>query len=416
MLKMAFLPYLILIISSLRGLFLLGFSLPPTPYIFFSFTIVGIVLVVLSAKIFIFMKKPGPLHGYLKLFLINVIFGIVWCFGEIIIVGFNLESLRAFLFYFIIPISVFLFIRAKENYLIATIYFIGIVVALSCIIDFIICNLYPGPPIGYEIKRPILDALVPFGSPRNPSHIGLVSRAHGITGNYHDSAHILTMVSVFSVGKLLFEKKNKILVLILTIIILFGLFSTLSTSNIIAGIIGITIVAFYPSRGIVIRIIYLSITGYLIFLFFQGGFFLFDQVSPDLDMESGKMKQMTQLGTSSYSNIIISSLLGHEHLSGISDLGKSTEIALFSMITYLGIITIIPLLSLICYPFYIYLNSNQVIKEKMWVPIITLFTGIITLWHYASLFRSTSIFLFFAFYSMVIKTYSERKFHLWNYI
>ena len=99
---MAFLPYLILIISSLRGLFLLGFSLPPTPYIFFSFTIVGIVLVVLSSKIFFFMQTPGPLHGYLKLFLINVIIGIVWCFGEIIIAGFNLESLRAFLFYFII--------------------------------------------------------------------------------------------------------------------------------------------------------------------------------------------------------------------------------------------------------------------------------------------------------------------------
>ena len=412
---MAFLPYLILIISSLRGLFLLGFSLPPTPYIFFSFTIVGIVLVVLSSKINYFMKNPGPLHGYIKLFLFNVIIGIVWYFGEIIIVGFNLESSRAFLFYFIIPISVFLFIRAKENYLIATIYFIGIVVALSCIIDFIICNLYPGPPIGYEIKRPILDMLVPFGSPRNPSHVGFIYRAHGITGHYHDSGHILTMVSVFCMGKLIFEKRN-LLMFTVTLIVLLGLFSTLSTANIVAAIYGIIIVSFYPYTGAIKRLTYLFIFGSIIFFVFQNEFGLLDKVSPDFSIKSDKMQQMTQLGTSSYSNIIISSLLGHEHLSGISDLGKSTEIALFSIITYLGIITIIPLLILLCFPFYIYIKALKPIKNEIWVPTITIFTGIITLWHYASLFRSTSIFLFFAFYSMVIKTYSERKFHLWNYI
>ena len=98
-------------------------------------------------------------------------------------------------------------------------------------------------------------------------------------------------------------------------------------------------------------------------------------------------------------------IIGHEHLTGLSDMGYFTEVAILSMLTNFGLVTMIPLILFLCYPIYIFLISKKEIKREMWIPIVTVCTGLLTLLHYGSLFRSTSIFLFFALYSMVIKKY-----------
>ena len=98
-------------------------------------------------------------------------------------------------------------------------------------------------------------------------------------------------------------------------------------------------------------------------------------------------------------------MFGHEHLTRFSDMGRSTEASILTLLVNFGLFTMIPLILILCYPIYIFLISKKEIKREMWVPIVTVCTGLLTLWHYGSLFRSTSIFLFFAFYSMVIKKY-----------
>ena len=124
-----------------------------------------------------------------------------------------------------------------------------------------------------------------------------------------------------------------------------------------------------------------------------------------VDPSGEKMIDMMNLGNNSTSERILSIIIGHEYLSDISNMGDRTELGILKIFTNLGIFTAIPFMSLICYSIYIYLISEKKIKRVMWVPFITVCTGLLTLLHYGSLFRTTSIFLFFTFYSMVIKEY-----------
>jgi len=218
------------------------------------------------------------------------------------------------------------------------------------------------------------------------------------------------MVSVFFIGNS-FNKKLSIFSILLTLVLLLGLLSTLSTSNIVAAIVGILIISLFSYRGLFKRIFIIAFMGYALL------FILTSQIEPDMyevifsqfDPSGEKMTAMMNFGSSSILENSISILIGHEHLSGLSNMGQFTEFAILSMLTNFGLVTMIPLISLLCYPIYIFLISKKEIKREMWIPFVTVCTGLLTLWHYGSLFRSTSVFLFFAFYSMVIKKYLNRR-------
>ena len=401
--------YLVLILSTLRGFVFLFMGLSPMPNIFFAFTLINVGIAVLSSRFFSYLKNPGELSTFLKLLTINIIFGLIWYFGDIIF-GNYLLSGRNFLLFFIAPISILFFLRAKENYLVITIFFIATAVSVSCIIQFIICNIYPADIIGIEMVRGPLEAITPTNNSVIFSRIGSIYRAHGITANYHDSGNILTMVSVYSFGYT-FYKKTSILTICLTLLILLGLFSTLSTANIIAAIVCIIIISLFSYRGLFKRIFIIAVMGYALLFFstFQIEPDAYEDVFNQLDPSGSKMNAMMNLGSSSASERIISMLFGHERSSGISDMGYYSEAAIVVMLMEFGIVTFIPLMLFFCYPIYIFLISNKEIRREMWVPFVTVLTGLLTFWHYGSLFRSTSIFLFFAFYSMVIKKYLNRR-------
>jgi len=356
------------------------------------------------------LRNPGELSAYLKLLIINIIFGLIWCFGETIIVGFSVEPIRTFIIFFIIPLCVLFFIRAKENNIVTTIYFIGIIVSISCIIQFIIINIFPGSAepltLGRELLRGPLTSIIPSSDRILFSHIGSIYKAHGITGSYHDSANILAMVSVFSIGNV-FNKKSSIFSILLTFVFLLGLLSTLSLANIVAAIVGILIITLFSYGGLFKRI---SIIAVIVFsLLFLATRQIeenqYDEVFNNFDPSGEKIETMLNLGSSSILERSISIMFGHEHLTRFSDMGNSTEASIVTLLVNFGLFTMIPLILILCYPIYIFLISKKEIKREMWVPIVTVCTGLLTLLHYGSLFRSTSIFLFFAFYSMVIKKY-----------
>ena len=117
------------------------------------------------------------------------------------------------------------------------------------------------------------------------------------------------------------------------------------------------------------------------------------------------MQAMMNVGDSNIFENIITMLIGHEDATGISNLGYFAEASIVVLLMQLGILTFIPLLSLLCFPFYLYYKSSKETRILIWVPVVTVFVGILSLWHYGSLFRSTSVFLFYAFYSLAIKEY-----------
>jgi len=397
-------PYFVLILGTLRGLFFLFLGLPPLPNIFFAVTLINISIAILFSRLFSYLRNPGILNTYLKILIINIIFGLIWYFGDMTY-GQYLFSSRNFLIFFILPFSVLFFLRAKENYLIVTIYIIAFIVSISCIIQFIICNIYPGVHFGTEIVRGPLEAITPANNSIVFARIGLLYRAHGITGHYHDSANILAMVSVFSLGNS-FNKKTSIFSILLTLVFLLGLLSTLSLSNIIVAIFGIIMIIMFSYHGFYKKIFILVAVGYA--LTFIITFHLepekYEEVFNQLNPSGSKMTAMMNLGSSGTLERLISMILGHERSSRISDLGYIAESAIVVMLMEFGIITFIPFMMVLCFPVFLFF-TNKNLRNEMWIPFITFITGLLTLLHYGSLFRSTSMFLFFAFYSMIIKKY-----------
>jgi len=383
----------------------IAIDLVNSPNIFFAFTIFNILLAILPSKLFYFLKTPGRLETYLKIWLVNFTFGLIWLIGGLLIGNF-LESVRLFLFYFIIPISVLFFIRAKENYLDRTIYFIALVVSISCIIQFFVSNVFPGDPFGIEIVRPYLMSIIPSDQLEIFARIGHLYRSHGITGNYHDSANILVLVIVYILGKIFYKNSNA-LSLIICLISIIGLFTTLSLANIIVCLFSVSILSLYSLQGLFKRT-------FIITLFSLGVVYIFtinletnsfEEVFNQLNPSGSKMEAMMSFGNSSFSTSLFSLLFGHGRSNKFSDLGQLSESALIVMLTEFGIFNFITYMMLLCYPLYLFYISNKELRSRMFVPLTVVISGLLTLSHYGSLFRSTSIFLFFAFYSIVIKEY-----------
>lgn len=401
----------ILFLSSLRGGFILLSGLPPSRLVFFAITIINIVLIVLYSKFFKFLENPIGLTKFLNLIIINIALGVIWLTIEIYLVGFNLFKIRTFLMFFITPLSVLLFIRIKEGYIISAIYFIAMIVALSCIFDFWISNIYPGGIIGPEIKKSYLATITPEGNRLIMSRIGILVRAHGITGSYHDSAHILTMSSVFIIGYSFYHKNKtlKVLSVIVILIILLGLITTMSTANIIAAIFGIVFINFFSYRGLIKRLIIISVIGFIVYNIFQNELNLFGIMSPDLNPSGVKMQAMMNMGDSDMLERFSSIIFGHERTTRFSNMGYYSEAAIVVMLMEVGLFTFIPMVCLMLLPIYYYYSSAKEIRKDFWVPVVTVMVGLLTLWHYGSLHRSTSIFLFYAFYAMAIKGYITKS-------
>jgi len=395
----------ILLLSTLRSSILLLTGIAPSSTFYFSCTILIIGLIICFSSPISFLKSKKEFSLIKNIFLITLLSGLFWLLIEILFKGSSIGSFRNFIILFISPLSVLLFIHISYKTLKSIIYIIVSVVALSCILDFWVSNVFPGYPLGSEIKNYYMLKFTPPTTDINPARIGLMLRAHGITGNYHDSANILAFCSVFIAGNLFYKKENIFINTLLLILSLTGLITTLSLANIIACFIGLIIINFSVSKGLVLRTFFTFGIFILIIYFFDTYFEISKYILPQLDPSGVKMQSMMSVGNSNIFENIITMLIGHEDATGISNLGYFTEASIVVLLMHLGILTFVPLLSLLCFPFYLYYKSSDETRILIWVPVVTVFVAILSLWHYGSLFRSTSVFLFYAFYSLVIKEY-----------
>ena len=332
-----------------------------------------------------------------------MLFGLIWILGELLF-GFTVEAIKAFLFYYIVPFSVLLFIPLKSEYLRRVLFVIAFIVSLSCIIEFIVLNIYPGYPQGLYIMSKYLSGMVRDTGEVFFSRKGLLYCANGITFWKHDSGNILAMMFVYIGGYAIHYKKG-LPIYLFVFFVFIGLLCTISIANIIASLVGMTFLLLMTAKARFGRVIFSIIMMLVVFYYLQAEFEIFAQVAPDFDPDGSAMETLTSLGNSSFSHKLVSILFGHERLSGFSDLGEFTEVALLKMLTQMGIITFSVFMFVTGFPLYLFLSSNKYLRIKMIVPAITVFTGLLTLWHYGSLYRSTSIFLFFAFSSIILKKY-----------
>lgn len=401
----------ILIISALRGFLFLVTGLPPTQTLYFSSTLLIFILIFLFSNPIKFYKYDNY-HLFKNLIYLNLFTGFFWFIIELFLSGFSTSLVREFLMIFFAPISILIFLNLNYKTILYSIYIIVFIISISCIVDFWISNVFPGYPLGIEVKNYYLYKVIPSTTEIAPSRIGSMVRAHGITGSYHDSANILTFCSIFIAGNLFFKKQKRILNAFLLFVLLTALICTLSLANIIACFIGLIILNFSIYKGLVLRTTLSFFVFILIIYFFESFFDISKYVLPQLDPSGVKMQGMLITGESNVFQNIVTILIGHESSTGISDLGYFSEIAFVTLLLNYGILVFLPFILLITLPIYLYLKSPKTFRKTIFVETLTLSIAVLTLWHYGSLVRSTSIFLFYALYSIVIKKYYlENKLH-----
>ncbi|MDC0377896.1 hypothetical protein OAM76_01650 [Flavobacteriaceae bacterium] len=401
----------ILLLSTLRGFFFLVSGLPPTQILYFLSTLLIFILIFLFSNPIRFYKYDNY-HLFKNLIYLNLFTGFFWFIIELFLSGFSTSLGREFLMIFFAPISILIFLNLNYKTILYSVYIIVFIISISCIVDFWISNVFPGYPLGIELKNYYLWKAIPSTTEIVPARIGAMIRAHGITGSYHDSANILTFCSIFIAGNLFFKKQKRILNAFLLFVSITALISTLSLANIIACFIGLIILNFSIYKGLVLRTTLSFFVFILIIYFFESFFDISKYVLPQLDPSGVKMQAMLISGESNIFQNIVTILIGHESSTGISDLGYFSEIAFVVLLMKYGILVFLPFMLVLTLPIYLYLKSSKTFRKTIFVETLTLSIAVLTLWHYGSLVRSTSIFLFYALYSIVIKNhYLENKLH-----
>lgn len=391
---------LILIISTLRFLILFALNINVSSSINYLSTIILFVLIIIFSKPVIVFYERSKNNLY-QIILLNFFAGILWFLTSYLINGFSVGSVREFLIIFVAPFSILIFLNVSKSTISKTIKFIVFIISLSCLLDFTVSNFFPGGIIGAEIKNYYLMKITPPETEIFPARIGSLVRSHGITGSYHDSANVLTFTLIFLIGDFFKNKSSKILNMLLIFVGVLALITTLSLANIIAFFVGLLIINFSRVKYLIPRTILSFGLVYVIFFFFNSYFNLFEYVLPQLDPSGVKFQGMLATGSSTGFQNIISFIFGHENLTNISNIGYFSEAAFVVLLSNLGIIPFFTLMFLLVYPIYSYFKFNS--GQYNLYNIIAVSIAILTLWHYGSLFRSTSIFIFYAIYALSIK-------------
>ena len=135
----------------------------------------------------------------------------------------------------------------------------------------------------------------------------------------------------------------------------------------------------------------------------------FDEVFVQLDPSGDKFKAMGNTGDNTFFEAVTSMIIGYDRVSRISQIGTISESALIVLLYEMGLFTFALYFLFLLFPIYIFYKSSKILKYLMWPYLITYFSGLTTLVHYGSLFRSTSIFMFFLFYGRIFQIYLHKN-------
>ena len=298
----------------------------------------------------------------------------------------------ASLYLYLAPYIVFLFIRMPTYHFRVAVVLITLATGLSVVDNFVetVTN-----PYGY-------DAVVEYNMKLRPdvyqsqslSRTGDFFRVGGYTGSYHDSANILGMAVVFFFINFILSRKSVDFGMLMLAAVSMTL--TQSASNIVVAIFTACVFSAYllVRRGRTSIYVYfllalLSIVG-LSFYFGEVMSIFLARIGPDGDWDG----MLSQLNFDSLVSVAHYAWLGRVS-------GFSTEVALINLIFKLGLVPALILFGLMCYPFYLYCKIRPPCLDAL-PALAAIFFGFVSLLHYGSIFRVTSIFMFYSFYAAAL--------------
>jgi len=388
----------LVVFFSLRGWFVLNLNMPTT----IIYPLSSMIMLALTFYSFfnIHIFKDETLFPLKKLFLINIFFGIYFIFSEIFLSAFS----SSLIYVFFAPYLFFIFIRIPTSRSHLTIFIIAAGISFSVLHNYY--NVLSGA--GYDYISQYNMTLRPELGEYNVSRSGEFIRVGGYTGSYHDSAHILGMMTSFFYTYFLINKTKKYL--FMSLITLVCLLMTLSAANILITIFCCILATLYilfkqRSLGIYIFIIILTISIYTIFPLFPILTGFIDRVGTQGDYEGmTNALSLDMLGS-------IYFWLGHGYIFESEFL--ITEVALIKGIHQFGIIKALIIYSLLLYPLWFYIRNPNILYISL--PYLTpILFGFMSLLHYGSLFKITNIGIFYLFYALffkmsIIKLKEERR-------
>jgi len=396
---------IILVLSMFRGVvsILIG-DFIETKYIYHTISSVFM----LYAAFWIFQKYRSVLPRQLNTLLnLNLLAYTFWLITDLILFTGNIVY---FFTYAIFPFFIIPFCRVDRETYIKVFYIISFFISCTVIFDYLLINtrVYAD---GYEIRETLRHLLT--SDSHSPTHTNGLYRAVGIIGEEHEAASLLVMMSAFlySVKSSVFHPIFQSLCLILVWI---SLLLTYSAANIIVGLVSIMIITVYKiqKRPVKYLGIGMMIIAMLVLSISYNLFQINDIIQPfltRLDNDEAWKVILSQRININIFDEFLALIVGHVKGFGISEFGLISEVGLVRIL-YNSSIFIFLFTALICiYPIFMYAKVDSVVKTYMFPYIVTIYSGLLTLAHYGTLFRSTNIILFFSIYGVLVNLYLSSK-------
>jgi len=383
---------LLLMLGSVRGLIVIHSDLAPGR-VYLASALALLLLAGCGYFLTLWRREPD-LRVLKNLLAWNLFLGLVNIAIDLFL-GVPFEP-SALLYMFITPYVVFLFLRVPSYYLHVAVIVITLVTSYSVAENFF--ETLRGPA-GIENVMAFNQRLRPdvfYGLSRT----GAVFRAAGYTGSYHDSANILGMVvSLFFVRFLLRRRSGDLL---LALAAMLGLTLTQSAANILIAIFTCGVFALYSMRAARLQSTLLAGA-----IAAAGVYLLFAMFGDFMSVFLGRIDRDADWGNMTYGlspralwSMLPYVALGHATAFGAE--GTRVELAALKTIYQLGVVHALLLFWILLHPALRFARIRRRCPDALPAAAATVF-GALSLMHYGSLFRVTSIFLFFALYAICLK-------------
>jgi hypothetical protein len=400
-----------LILSSTRGALIIHFD--------FSYEIVYTVVnvaLMLIALIGVFYsslyreKNLAILKFALVINLLMFLFHIAFIFAFF---DLDLNELKSYVLLFSAPYVIFTVLLLKEKHIESILIMVTLLLAYSIIYNFIEMIGTNGGQHLLEYRTKLRGRDI--GMSNSGDLYGItIQRIGGYTGSMHDSGNILGMLSVFFFISYFVKKNNYNLWLFILSFI--ALLMTQSLANLMVAIF--TMIVFYSfliNRTYKLKIILFGLILYV--LLFASIIYYEEYIQKYINLifarlfdESSRSGMVRKLGLEDLIFSIPIALSGHG--KGLNSEHMIVEIALMKMIYELNIFHATIYFFILLFPLVLFVKYYKFTKKLiiLYPPLAANVFGFLSLLHYGSLVRSTSIFVYFAISALFIKHFLQHRF------
>lgn len=406
----------VLVYSVLRGLvpLLTGNAGLASPA-YYAAAIFGIALSYYGLHIALFTKRKAIGEWPERLLVINVLLYTAWLIPVLI---FNPKyEFVVIVHSALFPFAVYALIKIPEKTLTLTFGFLALIISAFVIREFIELNTSLVPD-GYRLAFERQALLRPnlfesFGKTGN------FYRPNGLFGfRPHDSGNILAILFVYWLAMLFRAGKYVFPASVVASITLVALFYTSSAANIVASLVG----------GMFVLVVALTSAGWrtysswrpilvfaLVLVAVSWGLFQYG-VAPEalwawarrLSITYGDWKGMTNIGTGDPAGDTAAILFGHGISLQTTRIGDVSEASMLKGLVEYGIVHTIVIYAMLLYPAVLFFfRKYRECRLDVLPHVAAVTVGVLSLWHYGSVMRTTNIFVFFALYAQALHIFNK---------